>query len=170
MAGAIQGLDRVAPSGRLAHPTQFDQLRTAAAGVKSRASQSRMAPRTSRYGASQDSAASPSPNVVLSRAADALGHHPEAVSALVRAVNAKEPVALVYQELIDIHERSGNIKEALGWTDKASRVFADDPQWRPHKIRLLRKAGRVAEAAVATQECSLKTPDWKSLCERANRT
>ena len=136
MAGAIQGLDRVAPSGRLAHPTQFDQLRTAAAGVKSRASQSRMAPRTSRYGASQDSAASPSPNVVLSRAADALGHHPEAVSALLRAVNGKEPVALVYEELIDVHERSGNIKEALGWTDKASRVFADDPQWRPHMPRL----------------------------------
>src|SRR6266851_3988450 len=62
MAGAIQGLDRVAPSGRLAHPTQFDQLRTAAAGAKSRASRSRMAPRTSRCGASQDSAASPSPN------------------------------------------------------------------------------------------------------------
>ncbi|HWW92993.1 MAG TPA: M48 family metallopeptidase [Vicinamibacteria bacterium] len=127
------------------------------------------------YSAAKKAAAGPTaadayPNVVLSRAADALGHHPEAVSALVRAVNAKEPVALVYQELIDIHERSGNIKEALGWTDKASRVFADDPQWRPHKIRLLRKAGRVAEAAVATQECSLKTPDWKSLCERANRT
>jgi hypothetical protein len=88
----------------------------------------------------------------------------------VSAVNAKEPVALVYEELIDVHERSGNIKEALGWTDKASRVFADDPQWRPHKIRLLRKAGRVAEAAVATQEYLLKTPDWKDLCERANRT
>jgi len=127
------------------------------------------------YSAAKKAAAGPTaadayPNVVLSRAADALGHHPEAVSALVRAVNAKEPVALVYQELIDVHERAGNIKEALGWTDKASRVFADDPQWRPHKIRLLRKAGRVAEAAVATQECSLKTPDWKSLCERANRT
>jgi predicted Zn-dependent protease len=110
------------------------------------------------------------PNVVLSRAAFALNNQREAVGALVRALNAKEPVALLYEELIDVHERAGNIQAALGWTDKASEVFADAGQWRPHKIRLLRKAGRAAEAAVVTRECSLKSPEWKGPCERANRT
>jgi beta-barrel assembly-enhancing protease len=127
------------------------------------------------YATAKKAAAGPTlsdayPNVILSRAAAAVGHHPEALSALVRAVNAKEPVAPLYEELIDVNERSGHIKEALGWADKASGVFADDPQWRPHKIRLLRKAGRVAEATIVTKECALKTPDWKGLCERANRT
>jgi Zn-dependent protease with chaperone function len=110
------------------------------------------------------------PNVILSRAAATVGNRPESVSALVRAVNAKEPVALLYEELIDVHERVRNFPAALGWADKASDVFAEDPQWRPHKIRLLRKAGRNAEAMAATRECSLKAPEWKGLCDRANRT
>jgi len=38
----------------------------------------------------------------------------------------------------------------------------------PHRIRLLRKTGRVAEANTATIDCSLNATDWKRLCQEAN--
>lgn len=109
------------------------------------------------------------PNVVLARSAEALGRQPEAFGALRRALGSKEPVAMVYTELIAMNERTGNIPAALDWTAKASETFADSPRWQPERIRLLHKAGRPADAQAATIECGVKTPDWKYLCERANK-
>jgi hypothetical protein len=40
----------------------------------------------------------------------------------------------------------------------------------PHKIRLLRKTGRVVEANNVTIDCSLSATDWKRLCQEANAT
>ena len=109
------------------------------------------------------------PNVVLARSAEGLNKRPEALDALRRALASKEPVSMVYVELIAINERAGNIPTALDWTAKASEAFAGAPRWQPDKIRLLHKAGRAREAQAATLECALKTPDWKYLCERANK-
>jgi hypothetical protein len=64
----------------------------------------------------------------------------------------------------------GNVAVALDWTDRASKTFGGAPQWTPHKIRLLRKAGRVAEAGTLALSCSVSTPDWKRLCQEANQT
>jgi hypothetical protein len=47
---------------------------------------------------------------------------------------------------------------------------AEAPRFLPHRIRLLRKSGRVAEANSATVDCSLNAPDWKRLCQEANAT
>ena len=87
------------------------------------------------------------PNWILARSAAALGRQAEAVDALRRAVGSTEPVALVYEEFILTQEREGNVLVALDWTDRASKTFGGAPRWTPHKIRLLRKAGRVAEAS-----------------------
>jgi Zn-dependent protease with chaperone function len=110
------------------------------------------------------------PNWILARSAAALGRQTEAVNALHRAVSSTEPVALVYEELIITQERMGNVAVALDWTDRASKTFGGAPQWTPHKIRLLRKAGRVAEAGTLALSCSVSTPDWKRLCQEANQT
>jgi predicted Zn-dependent protease len=110
------------------------------------------------------------PNVILARAARAVDRQPEAISALDRAAASPEPVSLVYVEQISMYERDGNLSVALAWVDKASQAFGGAPQWTPHRIRLLRKAGRTVEASAAAAECGLKTPDWKSLCDQANRT
>jgi predicted Zn-dependent protease len=110
------------------------------------------------------------PNWVLARAAGSLGRQPEAVAALQRAISSTDPVSQIYDELIDVHEQAGNVGIALGWTDKASEAFAGAPRWRPVKIRLLRKAGRAAEAEVLTADCSVSTPDWRRLCQEANQT
>jgi len=110
------------------------------------------------------------PNWVLARAAGSLGRQPEAVAALQRAISSTDPVSQIYDELIDVHEQAGNVTTALGWTDKASEAFAGAPRWRPVKIRLLRKAGRAAEAEVLTADCSVSTPDWRRLCQEANQT
>ena len=109
------------------------------------------------------------PNVVLARSADALGKRAEANDALRKALGSKDPVSMVYLELIALNERANNIPAALDWTAKASEAFAGAPRWQPEKIRLLHKAGRTADARAATLECALKTPDWKYLCERANK-
>ena len=110
------------------------------------------------------------PNWVLARAAFALGRSREGIEALRRAVTSAEPVPNVYEDLIVAHEGAGNLPAALEWTDQASKTFGGAPRWMPHKIRLLRKTARVAEANSATIDCSLNAPDWKRLCQEANAT
>jgi hypothetical protein len=72
--------------------------------------------------------------------------------------------------MIAVYEHAGNIPTALTWTDKASSIFAGAPRWRPVKIRLLRKAGRTADADAQTLDCSVNAPDWRRLCQEANQT
>ena len=110
------------------------------------------------------------PNWVLARAAFALGRSREGIEALRRAVTSSEPVPNVYEDLIVAHEGAGNLPAALEWTDQASKTFGGAPRWMPHKIRLLRKTGRVAEANTVTIDCSLNATDWKRLCQEANAT
>ena len=110
------------------------------------------------------------PNWVLARAAFALGRSREGIEALRRAVTSSEPVPNVYEDLIVAHEGAGNLPAALEWTDQASKTFGGAPRWMPHRIRLLRKTGRVAEANNVTIDCSLNATDWKRLCQEANAT
>ena len=110
------------------------------------------------------------PNWVLSRAAFALNRSREGIEAFRRAVTSSEPVPNVYEDLIVAQEGAGNLPAALEWTDQASKTFGGAPRWMPHKIRLLRKTGRVAEANTATIDCSLNATDWKRLCQEANAT
>jgi hypothetical protein len=64
----------------------------------------------------------------------------------------------------------GNILGAIEWTDRATKTFGGSPRFTPHKIRLLRKAGRTAEAGALAVDCSLNAPDWKRACQEANQT
>ncbi len=110
------------------------------------------------------------PNWVLAKTSFALGRQREGIEALRRAVSSSEPVPNVYEELIVANESAGNLPVALTWTDQASKAFAGAPRWTPHRIRLLRKTGRVAEANTLALDCSLNAPDWKRLCQEANQT
>src|SRR5262249_1819164 len=110
------------------------------------------------------------PNWVVYRAASALGRQREALDALRRAISSPEPVPVIYEDLIFVYERAGNVTAALDWTNKAIATFGDAPRWSPTKIRLLRKAGRTADAEALTLSCSVHTPDWKRECQAANRT
>jgi predicted Zn-dependent protease len=111
------------------------------------------------------------PNWVLAHSAAAIGRQAEAIEALRRAVGSPEPVPLVYEDLIFAYERTGNLAVALQWTDQASKVFAGAARFKPHKIRLLRKAGRVAEAQTLTLDCALNgTTELKRSCQEANQT
>jgi beta-barrel assembly-enhancing protease len=110
------------------------------------------------------------PNWVFAKTAFALGRQREGLEALRRAVNSSEPVPNVYEELILANEGAGHLPVALSWTDQASKAFAGAPRWTPHKIRLLRKTGRVAEANTLALDCSLNAPDFKRLCQEANQT
>ncbi|MGH7396648.1 MAG: M48 family metalloprotease, partial [Candidatus Rokuibacteriota bacterium] len=110
------------------------------------------------------------PNWVLARSAFALGRSREGLEALRRAVTSSEPVPNVYEDLIVAYEGAGSFSAALQWTDQASKAFGGSPRFMPHRIRLLRKTGRVAEAGTATADCSLNATDWKRLCQEANAT
>jgi predicted Zn-dependent protease len=110
------------------------------------------------------------PNWVLAHTAFALGRQREGLEALRRAVSASEPVPAVYEDLIVFNEAGGSLPAAMDWTDRASKTFGGGPRWTPHKIRLLRKTGRVAEANTLAIDCSLKTPDYKRACQEANQT
>lgn len=110
------------------------------------------------------------PNWILSKAAMATGRGNEAVAALDRAVKSNDPIRTVYDEIIAVNEQRGNLDVALGWTDKAAAAFGDANYWLPDKIRLLRKAGRGAEASVLTVKCTLVTPDSRKRCHEANET
>jgi tetratricopeptide (TPR) repeat protein len=110
------------------------------------------------------------PNWVLAQSANALGRRAEAIEALRRAINSAEPVPPVYEEIIFAYERAGNLAVALEWTDRAERAFGGAPRWKPHKIRLLREQGRVAEASSLTLDCSVNAPEWRRLCQEANQT
>ena len=111
------------------------------------------------------------PNWVLAHSAAAIGRQAEAIEALRRAVGSPEPVPLVYEDLIFAYERTGNLPVALQWTDQASKVFSGAARFKPHKIRLLRKAGRVAEAQTLTLDCALNgTTELKRACQEANQT
>jgi hypothetical protein len=123
-----------------------------------------------RTAAAAPTAADAYPNWVLARAAASLNRQPEAVSALQRAIASPEPVAQIYEELIVVYERGGNVNTALSWTDRAWTAFAGAPRWRPVRIRLLRKAGRTADADAQTLDCSVNAPDWRRLCQEANLT
>lgn len=125
---------------------------------------------TARTAAAGRTATDAYPNWVLARAAFALGRSREGIEALRRAVSSTEPVPNVYEDLIVAHEGAGNLAVALQWTDQASRTFGGAPRFLPHKIRLLRKTGRVAEANSLTLDCSLNAADWKRLCQEANAT
>lgn len=52
----------------------------------------------------------------------------------------------------------------------ASKTFGGAPRWTPHRIRLLRKTGRVAEANTLAIDCCLNAPDFKRACQEANQT
>ncbi|TMP96852.1 MAG: hypothetical protein E6L09_14375 [Verrucomicrobia bacterium] len=111
------------------------------------------------------------PNWVLAHSAASLGRQGEAIEALRRAVSSTEPVPLVYEDLIFAYERSGSIPVALQWTDRASNVFGGAARFKPHKIRLLRKAGRIAEAQTLSVDCALNgTSELKRACQEANQT
>ena len=75
-----------------------------------------------------------------------------------------------YETLIFREERGGQVAAALDWTDRASTAFGGAPRWTPHRIRLLRKAGRVAEANTLALTCSVSTPHFKRACQEANQT
>jgi hypothetical protein len=79
-------------------------------------------------------------------------------------------VPAVYEDLIVFSEAGGGLPAALDWTDRASKTFGGAPRWTPHKIRLLRKTGRVAEANALAIDCSLNAPDFKRACQEANQT
>jgi hypothetical protein len=81
-----------------------------------------------------------------------------------------EPAPRIYEDAIVGHEKAGNITAALSWTDRASATFGGGPRWTPVKIRLLRKAGRTAEANTLMPSCSVNTPDWRRSCQDANQT
>jgi len=111
------------------------------------------------------------PNWVLAHSAAAIGRQAEAIEALRRAVGSPEPIPLVYEDLIFAYERTGNVPVALQWTDQASKVFAGAARFKPHKIRLLRKAGRAGEAQALTMDCALNgTTELKRACQEANQT
>lgn len=110
------------------------------------------------------------PNWVLYLSAGSLGRQREALDALRRAISSPEAVPQIYEEMISHYEQAGNIGVALNWTDKASATFGKAPRWTPTKIRLLRKAGRTADAETLTLSCSVDTPEWKRLCQKANQT
>lgn len=110
------------------------------------------------------------PNWVLASAASARGQQREALDALRRAVDAPEPVPQIFEEVILTYERAGNVTTALTWTDRASATFGESPRWTPTKIRLLRKAGRTADANSLTLNCSVNTPEWRRQCQEANAT
>jgi len=125
---------------------------------------------TARTAATGRTATDAYPNWVLARSAFALGRPREGIDALRRAVTSSEPVPNVYEDLIVAHEQGGNIPGAIEWTDRATKTFGGSPRFTPHKIRLLRKAGRTAEAGSLTVDCSLNAPDWKRACQEANQT
>ena len=125
---------------------------------------------TARTAASGRTATDAYPNWVLARSAFALGRSREGLDALRRAVSSTEPVPNVYEDLIVANEGAGHLTAALSWTDQASKAFGGAPRWMPHRIRLLRKTGRVAEANTVTLDCSLNAVDWKRLCQEANAT
>ena len=110
------------------------------------------------------------PNWILSRAATSLHRQADATAASQRALNAAEPIPQIYEDTITVYEYANNITAALTWTDKASAVFGGAPRWRPVKIRLLRKAGKTAEADAETLSCSTNAQDWRRLCQEANQT
>jgi Zn-dependent protease with chaperone function len=110
------------------------------------------------------------PNFVLARAAARLGRAQEAAAVLLRALKSPEPVPVIYEELITTYERAGAIDTALALTDRASVTFGQSPRWTPTKIRLLREAGRTADASALTLKCSVDTPDWRRQCQEANTT
>ena len=111
------------------------------------------------------------PNWVLAHAAAMLGRQTEAIDALRRAVASSEPVPLVYEDLIFAYERGGNIPVALEWTDRATTTFGGAPRFKPHKIRLLRKAGRTVEAQALAVDCALNgSTELKRACQAANQT
>lgn len=110
------------------------------------------------------------PNWVLARTAFALGRQREGIEALQRALGSSDPVPAVYEDLIVFNEAGGSVPAALEWTDRASKTFGGAPRWTPHKIRLLRKTGRVAEANTLAIDCSLNAPDFKRACQEANQT
>ncbi|OLB93469.1 MAG: hypothetical protein AUH30_20030 [Candidatus Rokubacteria bacterium 13_1_40CM_68_15] len=110
------------------------------------------------------------PNWILAKSATAVGRNSDAVAALERAIKANEPVREVYDEMIFVNEQQGNVTAALAWTDKASATFGEAARWRPAKIRLLRKSGRLAEATALTLTCTVETPEWRRLCQEANQT
>ncbi|MGH9959461.1 MAG: tetratricopeptide repeat protein, partial [Pyrinomonadaceae bacterium] len=110
------------------------------------------------------------PNWVLAKSAMATGKQKEAVTALQRAISSNEPVREIYEEMIFVHERGGQLESALGWTDKASTTFGEADRWTTHKIRLLRKLNRTDEANTLTLKCTVETPDWRQACQEANQT
>jgi predicted Zn-dependent protease len=110
------------------------------------------------------------PNWVLAHTFFALGRPREGLEALRRAVSASDPVPAVYEDLIVFNEAGGGLPAALDWTDRASKTFGGAPRWTPHKIRLLRKSGRVAEANTLAIDCSLNAPNFKRACQEANQT
>jgi len=111
------------------------------------------------------------PNWVLAHAAAMLGRQSEAIEALRRAVASSEPVPLVYEDLIFAYERAGNIPLAIEWTDRATTTFGGAARFKPYKIRLLRKAGRTAEAQTLALDCALNgTTELKRACQAANQT
>lgn len=109
------------------------------------------------------------PNWIFAKTALAMNRPAEAVSALQRAVNSKEPVQEVYEALIDAEEARGKLESALAWTNKASEVFGEADRWRPTKVRVLRKLGRVDEATALTLKCAVESPEWKRACYDANQ-
>ena len=110
------------------------------------------------------------PNWILARSAAALGRQREATDALERALTSPEPAPQIYEDVIIGYEKAGNITAALSWTDKASATFGGAPRWTPVKIRLLREAGRTAEANTLMLSCSVNNPDWRRSCQEANQT
>ncbi|UCV13039.1 M48 family metallopeptidase [Dechloromonas denitrificans] len=110
------------------------------------------------------------PNWILWKTAHAAGKDRLHQDALRNVLNNSEPIKAVYEEIITSEEQAGRHQIALNYVIKAQKVFGDDPEWTPHKIRLLSKLGRKDEAKLETAKCILDTPEQKHKCREAAKS
>ncbi|KXB32650.1 hypothetical protein AT959_00125 [Dechloromonas denitrificans] len=121
-------------------------------------------------GAQKPTAMDALPNWILWKTAVAYGKQQQHKKALEIALNSPEPIPDIYNEVIRYNEEQRNYQAALGFANKASEVFGDDPTWTPVRIRLLTRLGRKNEAQGLVLQCSVKTPQIRKECYDATKS
>ncbi|MDD2934053.1 MAG: M48 family metalloprotease [Methylotenera sp.] len=108
------------------------------------------------------------PLLVASQVLESKGDRKKALATLEKAANSEETVGLVYIQMAELYEKSGDKANALQAANTGYERLNKPPHLKPQMIKYHKKAGDNNGAIALVISCGFESPEYKEKCNEAN--